>query len=68
MKAARLDKSKRLKRVLSALKRYSKLSTMQIIEKANVCAVNSIISELRQNGFDITCHRSGDAWFYRLVK
>ena len=39
---------------------------MQIIQRANVCAVNSIISELRANGFDINCQRQGDVWYYQL--
>ena len=68
MNFANIETSKRLKRVLAALKRYKKLSTRQLIEKAKVCAVNSIISELRLNGYNIKCERKGDVWFYGLVK
>lgn len=69
MHAAKLDKSDRLRRVASLLKRHKKpLSTRDIIEKANVCAINSIISELRCNGYDIKCHRTGSVWYYWMVK
>jgi hypothetical protein len=40
---------------------------MDIIEKAKVCAVNSIISELRENGMKIDCQRNGGAWYYQEV-
>jgi hypothetical protein len=68
MHYAKLEKSKRLQCVLAALKRRKRLSTMQIIERANVCAVNSIISEIRRNGYVITCKRDGGVWYYSLQK
>jgi hypothetical protein len=68
MHYARLEKSKRLQRVLSALKRRKRLSTMQIINLLDVCAVNSIISEIRRNGYVIVCKREGGAWYYSLQK
>ncbi len=37
-------------------------------QKAGVCAVNSIISELRANGYSIDCQRRADKWFYRMNK
>jgi hypothetical protein len=40
-------------------------STLEIIQSAQVCAVNSIVAELRANGCDIRCQRRGDTWFYR---
>jgi hypothetical protein len=52
---AKLDSSDRLKRVLQALRDHPKLTTMDIIKLANVCAVNTAIHELRCNGFDISC-------------
>lgn len=67
MNAAKLAKSQRLQRVLKVLKKYKHLTTMAIIEKANVCAVNSCIAELRENGHKITCTRSGDIWTYHYV-
>jgi DNA-directed RNA polymerase subunit RPC12/RpoP len=68
MNAASIEKSERLGRVLDLLSRGGEFSTLDIIKKANVCAVNSIVAELRQNGFEISCQRCGDKWFYRLEK
>jgi len=67
MNSAKLERSVRLNRVLSVLKKASRpLSTMDIVDRANVCAVNSIISELRDNGIRIKCQRSGNVWLYQL--
>jgi hypothetical protein len=41
---------------------------LDLIRQANVCAVNSIISELRSNGLGILCRREGDLWHYQLVR
>ena len=68
MNYANIEKSDRLKRVADVLAKSGELSTLDIIKKANVCAVNSIVSELRQNGYDITCQRRGEKWFYKLEK
>lgn len=67
MHAARLTRSERLRRVLALLQDGEEHSTLDIIEHANVCAVNSIASELRANGAVINCERRGDRWFYRLA-
>lgn len=67
MNAARFEKSERLQRVYQALSNsVIPLSTRDIIEKAHVCAVNSCVSELRQQGFPIGCVRKGDYWYYFL--
>jgi hypothetical protein len=66
--AAQIDKSDRLQKVAKLLGRGGEYTTMEIIQKAGVCAVNSIISELRQNGYDIRCERRADKWFYRMNK
>ncbi len=66
MHSASLQKSERLTRVLDLLRVGKELSTLDIIEKAHVCAVNSIISELRQNGINISCKRKGPHWYYTL--
>lgn len=66
MNYARLDKSERLQRVLSLLKNGGEYSTMDIITKASVCAVNSIIAEIRANGYAVECHRRGYVWYYKL--
>jgi len=67
MNAANFDKSDRLQRVYKLLKKGGEYTTLEIIQRAGVCAVNSIISELRQQGYQITCQRRADKWFYRLV-
>ena len=67
MHAATLDRSSRLRRVRRVLRDHKAHSTMAIIRAARVCAVNSIVAELRQNGLDIRCQRRGDAWYYRLA-
>lgn len=68
MNAAIFDKSDRLQRVYKLLKKCGEYTTLDIIQRAGVCAVNSIVSELRQAGYQITCQRRADKWFYRLVK
>lgn len=67
MNAANIENSNRLQRVLDLLKRGGEYTTLEIIQKAGVCAVNSIISELRQNGYQINCQRRADKWFYRMT-
>lgn len=69
MRAANLETSDRLQRVHALLTRFQGrwLSTMDIIQRAQVCAVNSIISELRENGLTIECKREGGVWLYRLA-
>jgi hypothetical protein len=67
MNAANFDKSDRLQRVYKLLKKGGEYTTLEIIQRAGVCAVNSIVSELRQAGYQITCQRRADKWFYRLI-
>ena len=61
--------SERLQRVLAVLTNYApaELSTREIMRLANVCAVNSCIAELRENGIDIECKQRGRYFYYRLV-
>jgi hypothetical protein len=66
MNAASIESSERLNRVLGLLSQGGEFSTLDIIKNANVCAVNSIIAELRQNGFEINCQRRSEKWFYKL--
>lgn len=54
MRAAKIDTSYRLQRVLAFLK-LGPGTTMQISRSCEVCAVNSIVAELRENGFNIDC-------------
>ena len=67
MNAANLGKSERLQRVFKLLSKGGEYTTLEIIQKAGVCAVNSIISELRANGYDIDCERRNNKWFYRMT-
>lgn len=66
MKAAKLANSPRLQRVLFVLQKGTWHTTMDIIQRARVCAVNSCIAELRANGFTISTKRKGDTWSYKL--
>ena len=66
MHSATLEKSDRLQRVYNRLME-GPATTMELIRDAGVCAVNSIISELRNNGIGIDCEclRKG-VYQYRL--
>lgn len=67
MHAATIANSPRLQRVADLLADGLEHTTMEIIQAAQVCAVNSIIAELRANGFEILCRRVADVWYYRQV-
>lgn len=66
MHAGKIDSSKRLQRVDDLLADGREYSTLDIVARAQVCAVNSIIAELRANGRHIVCERRGDRWYYRM--
>jgi len=66
MRYANINNSPRLLRTLKVLRKNTELTTLEIIQKARVCAVSAIISELRENGFSISCKRRGNNWFYKL--
>lgn len=66
MRSARLDHSPRLQRVLILLGDGLPHSTRDVVMRAKVCAVNSAIAELRDNGIPIRCWREGDIWYYQL--
>ena len=71
---AKIDTSPRLQRLLQCLESQPKesggwVTTRSIINQADICAVNSAISELRRNGYEIESRKSrehGSAWEYRL--
>jgi len=67
MNAAKLENSERLQRVKEYLMDNKPHSTREIIQNAFVCAVNSIVSELRENGYNIVCSRQGNTWLYRMI-
>lgn len=66
MNYAKLNKSPRLNRVYDLLASGREYSTLDIVKMANVCAVNSIVAELRENGCKINCVRRGDVWYYQM--
>ena len=66
MHYARLAHSPRQQRVLRVLSDGGEHSTQALIRRAQVCAVNSIVAELRANGVAIACERRSNIWYYRL--
>lgn len=66
MHSACLARSRRLQRVLALLADGLPHSTRQIIQEAHVCAVNSVIAELRDNGINIACHQRGRIFYYQI--
>lgn len=72
MHAARLERSPRLQRVHALLSDGAERSTLEIVSDAQVCAVNSVVAELRENGVYIECRRVRDPasgaplWLYRM--
>lgn len=67
MHAAKLENSPRLQRTHALLLDGQEHSTRDIIVEAHVCAVNSIISELRANGIDIQTRWKGRVCYYRMT-
>jgi len=74
MHHAKLENSPRLQRALAVLLRQKDwITTRSLIRRARICAVNSVIAELRENGCKIETKRSigreGAArWSYRLIE
>lgn len=70
--AARLDHSPRLQRLLAVFRANPGvwLTTLDLISRARICAVNSAVDELRENGFRIPSRRESrdgePVWSYRL--
>ena len=65
---ARLESSARLQRTLAVLKRGGCFTTRQLMHEADICAVNTAVDELRENGFDVQCARKGNTWKYWIPK
>ncbi len=68
MNQASLKTSPRLRRALAVLREFpAGVTTRQWIQRANICACNSIAAELRANGVKIQClfegRRNGAAIF-----
>lgn len=71
MHAARYATSPRLRRTQAFLRDGKERSTMDIVRGACVCAVNSVIAELRENGAVIECRQevreTGRVFLYRMI-
>ena len=66
--SASLETSKRLQRVFAVLSDGRPHTTLDIISAARVCAVNSCVSEIRTNGYNVRCEHKGVGLFeYTLV-
>lgn len=72
MNAGNLMTSARLQRVYYALSDGLEHSTRDLIWQADVCAVSTIIEELRANGCAIECRQQttdkGRIWLYRMTQ
>lgn len=68
MKAAKLEKSARLQRLLEVFTgcRGEWLSTWQVQILGRTCATSTGICELRRNGVNIESKREGGIWLYRM--
>lgn len=65
---AKIDNSPRLKRVHAVLCDGKWHSTRDIMRAADVCAVNSIITELRANEYDIVSRCVGQGRYeYQMI-
>lgn len=66
MRAARLS-SPRLQRALKVLKDGKPHTTRELMRKGNICAVNSVVAELREHGAKVICTQdviNGQRRFY----
>ncbi|TMV09853.1 hypothetical protein FGK63_01930 [Ruegeria sediminis] len=74
MHHARIGTSPRLQRALRALREAGgEISTYALSRAADLCAVNSVIAELRANGAEITCRQAVEesgqrVFYYTLIK
>ena len=69
MHNATLNNSARLRRVMAVLADGKPHSTRDIMREANVCAVNSCVSELRENNIAVQCECLGQGRFqYTLLQ
>jgi hypothetical protein len=59
MNYARIDRSDRLQRLLVLLADGQWHGTLDIVQRARICAVNSAVAELRANGVPVQCRCAG---------
>ena len=71
--AGRLATCERLQRAHALLADGAEHSTLEILRAAGVCAVNSVVAELRANGAWIECRQAKDpatgrrVWYYLMI-
>lgn len=72
MHAARFRTSPRLRRAHALLSDGREHTTLDIVWNARVCAVNSVVAELRENGAAIDCRQevreTGRVFLYRMTR
>ena len=73
MHYARLHASPRLRRTLKVLQEaQGEMTTYELARAARICAVSSVIAELRENGAEIACRQGARdgrrRFYYRLTK
>jgi hypothetical protein len=59
MHYAKLEGSARLQRTLAVLKRGGRFTARQLAHEADICAVNTAVDELRENGINVQCECVG---------
>lgn len=61
MHAGRVSSSERLTLILTELRKAGSIgmTTRQLITATGMCAINSCISEIRANGFEVRCTCDG---------
>lgn len=67
MNNAIVSKSKRLQRVLDALERYSLISSWELMQVARVVSPGTCVSELRQQGYIVSCSKQNGVFIYQLI-
>ena len=67
MNHARFETSDRLQKTLEYLIDGKPRSTREIMHGADICAVNSAVDELRENGFDVPCIKKSRPAIYQLI-
>lgn len=66
MNYARFESSKRLQRLLEYMLDGQPHTTREISDGADICAVNSAVDELRENGFDLPCIKKSRPAIYQI--
>ena len=73
MRSASIRTSDRLRKALKVLQEAEReLSTLELMQRAEICAVSAVVDELRDNVAEIiiryTVENGKYSWFFTLVK